>query len=535
MTNQEPLLKGLKVVDLGVGMAAAIVTRYLADAGASVTRIEPDGGDPFSSIYPAYAFWRRDHVDADRSELNRLVTQADVCVVGGEDHPELPKRIGAKQVAGLSPRLVVLDINQGPAASSIEHRPATDLLAQARSGLAWEQRADRPVAHAFEPASYGAAMQGLIGMLAALYEREASGLGQVVTTSLLEGALAWVGVYWCQLERPTPAATFKTPRGVVPTIFRTRDGMFIHLVIGGSGSKYKMYKALGIVDPKVTPTSSSMPQLGAGPRHFFGDCDLLAQHVAKLDGRDALEAIWAEGLPAEPVLQPGGCWNDPQVDRNRIIVSDSQGRRGVGLPFLCRLSPADSARSAKPGVKPLDGVRIVDCGAFVAGPLASTLLTDLGAEVIKVEPVAGDPNRAIFASFTVANRGKKSVAIDSKHPIASEYVRALCLSADVVMNNFRPGVSARLGVDPASLLAARSDLVVLESPAYGVEGPHAQKSGFDMVMQAYCGHEVRCAGAGNDPDWDRINIADFTGGMMGAVAILTALVHRARSGNGVSL
>ncbi len=534
------LLGGLKVVDLGVGMAPALVAKFLADAGAQVTRVPPAGGDPFAGHYAAYEVWRRGaSVDASASDsaerLEQLLADADVCVIGGEDHPEIARRRDAGEIAARHPRLVVLDITDGPEGTDYAGRPLTELTAQARSGLSWEQDPERPIVNAFEPGNYGAALQGLIGVLAALYEREGSGKGQLVTTSLFEGALAWIGTYWAQLEKPTPAADYVIPRGVWPLVFRAKDGVYIHLVIGAPGSKYGMYKALEIDDPTVKPTDVSMPQPGAGAKNFFGDFDLLAEHVAKKDSKELLEAIWALGLPAEPVLAPGECWSEAQIERNGVLVKNADGTRHVGLPFLYRTTPADVARKAPGKERPLEGVKVVDCGAFVAGPLASVILADLGAEVVKVEAKAGDPNRAIFKSFTKANRGKKGLAADHKDPDGNAVVQSLCRDADVVMSNFRPGVAERLGIGAERLRAQNPGLIVLESPAYGSEGPLAEKSGFDMVMQAWCGHEAKAAGRGNPPRWNRTNLADIAAGMIGAVALLSALVHRARTGNAVTL
>ncbi|WP_162806327.1 CaiB/BaiF CoA-transferase family protein [Sphingosinicella terrae] len=537
--SEARLLEGLNVVDLGVGMAPALVARFLADSGARVTRIPPEPGDPFDSYYAAYGVWRRGatfEAGASAERLEDLLGQADICLIGGEDHPDIERRCDGRAIAARHPRLVLLDFTDGPAGTAYAGKPQTDLLAQARSGLAWEQLPDRPIVNAFEPGNYGAALQGLIGLLAALYEREGSGLGQYVATSLFEGALAWTGFNWAILEKPTPAADYVVPRGVSPLVFQTRDGAYIHLVIGGAGSKYGMYQALEIDDPTVLPTDSGMPKPGASPRNFYGDYDLLAVHVAKKDKDELLEAIWSRGLPAEPVLEPGACWDEPQIARNGIIVRDSDGTRRVGLPFLVSLSPANGPmRPPAAPRRPLEGIRVIDCGAFVAGPLAGVFLADLGAEVIKVEAKAGDPNRSLFKAFTLANRGKKAIGVDLKDPDGRAILDALCASADVVMSNFRPGVSARLGVDPATLHGRKPDLIVAEAPAYGTEGPLALKAGFDMVMQAWCGHEAKAAGRGNPPRWNRSNLVDSTGGMIGTVAVLAALYHRARTGDGAAL
>ncbi len=532
--NRIRLLEGFKVVDLGIGMAAALNTKMLADMGASVTRIEPEGGDPFYGVYPAYEVWRRGAKKASASDLEALLSEADACVLGGEDHPDIKRRRDAEQISSRHPHLVVLDMTDGPQGTNYTG-PSSELLAQVRSGLVWEQEPDRPIVNAFEPASYGAALQGMIGLLGALFEREASGKGQLVTTSLFEGSLPWIGTYWAQIENPTPMADFVIPRGVAPLIFRTKDGKFIHMAIGGAGSKYGFYQALGIDDPTVLPNDSGMPKPGGSRKDFFGDWDLLAEHVAKWDAEELLGRIAERGLPAEPVQNAGECWNEPQIERNRIIATDSDGVRHVELPFTAELLSKSQVKRAKQSSYPLEGIRVVDCGAFVAGPLAGVALASLGAEVVKVEAKQGDPNRSIFKSFCIANNSKKVIGVDMKNPEGLAVVQKLCAEADVVMNNFRPGASARLGIDPPSLKKLNESLIVLEAPAFGNEGPLAMKAGFDMVMQAWTGHEVKAAGRGNEPRWNRTNLVDIAGGMLGSVAVLAGLLHRERTGECASL
>jgi crotonobetainyl-CoA:carnitine CoA-transferase CaiB-like acyl-CoA transferase len=528
------LLEGLKIVDLGVGMAPALAAKMLAELGASVTRIDPEGGDPFAQVYPAYAVWHAGAARAHAADLDRLLADADACILGGEDHPEVPRRRDAAALAARHPRLVVLDLTDGPAGTRYAG-PSTELLAQVRSGLVWEQEPDRPIVNAFEPGSYGAALQGLIGLLGALFEREASGQGQVVTTSLFEGALPWIGTYWAQIESPTPAADFVIPRGVAPLIFRTRDDRFIHMAIGGAGSKYGFYQALEIDDPSVLPGDSGMPKPGGSRKDFFGDYDVLAAHVARKDCDELLARIWERGLPAEEVQAPGSCWSDPQVVHNGIVATQADGTQHVGLPFCAAPLAQGAAPRARKGSRPLDGLRVVDCGAFVAGPLAAVALADLGADVIKVEAKQGDPNRSIFKSFGVANHAKRVIGVDLKNAEGLAVVTRLCREADVVMNNFRPGVARRLGIDPRSLSQINPALVALEAPAFGNDGPAAAKAGFDMVMQAWTGHEMKAAGTGNAPRWNRTNLVDIAGGMIGSVAVLAALLHRERTGRSVSL
>lgn len=536
----------LKVIDLGAGMAPALIVRHLADFGASVTRLVPRGGDPFDGRYPAMDIWRagveliEDLGEAGR--LDALLAQADVCITGGEDHPELPRRTLGLDVLSRHPRLIVLDIEGGPAGTRHAGRAATDILMQARSGLAFEHYSKRPLLMGFEPTAYGAALHGLIGLYAALLQREEDGRGQRVSTSIYEGALSWPHLFWWKGEKPTPAARFVTPKDPWPLIFRCADGVFIQVVLGSFGSKGRLYRILQIDDPSVDINDSGMPKPTADVKNFFGDIDTLAAHVAKFQSRELLAAIWAAGLPAEPVLPPGGCWDEPQVVINGSIVREPDGTRRVGAPMVAHESPAkrtDRPRSAaaphdapRP---PLAGLRVIDFGAFVAGPYVSALLSDLGADVIKIEPISGEPSRGMVRSYAGVNRGKRCVALDMKSEEGLRIARQLCLSADVVVNNFRPGVSARLGVDATTLHKSKPELVVLECSAYGVSGPKAQNAGFDMCFQALCGHDYRAGGTGNPPLWNRTSMVDFATGMIGAVAIIQRLYVRARSGAGARI
>jgi len=242
MTDSNAGLAGLKVVDLGVGMAAALIAKFLREAGAEVTRIEPGGGDPFYEVYPAYAVWRRgckvERESANRRQrLDEVVADADVCIIGGEDFPGLVRRRDAAAIRERHPRLVVLDIEGYPSGSRRAGRPASDVLVQASSGLASEHYSKRPLLMGFEPTNYGATLHGLVGLFAALLQRESTGRGQVVSVSLFEGALSWILLLWCEATRATPASSFVMPKDPWPLIFQCADGVYAQVVLGSAGSK----------------------------------------------------------------------------------------------------------------------------------------------------------------------------------------------------------------------------------------------------------------------------------------------------------
>jgi len=182
--------------------------------------------------------------------------------------------------------------------------------------------------------------------------------------------------------------------------------------------------------------------------------------------------------------------------------------------------------------RPLEGVRIIDLGLYVAGPYASVPLAELGAEVIKIEPLGGDPNRTIWRAFACCNRGKRNISLDLKSPEGLEIARKICISADVVHHNFRPGVMDRIGLGYDTLKEENPQLVYLEASAYGADGPMSKHPGFDMIMQALCGHEAHGAGEGNVPLWMRWAPVDFTGGYLGTIGILAGLYRKAREEKG---
>ncbi len=534
----------LKVIDMGTGMAPALLTRYFVEQGASVTRIEPRTGDPFYGKYSAYEVWHRGKVKKDRAEVSEpelfdWIAQADVCVTGGEDFPGLERGENPEGLAARNPRLVVLSITAYPEAMSRSDRPAAEILLQAQSGLCYEHYSDRPLRMSFEPCNYGAALQGLTGLLAALYERERSGRGQIVRTSLFEGALTYGCSFWSEASKSSPAFEFAVPKDPRPLIFKCKDGRYVHLIIGSAGSKGKLYAILGIDDPTLDANDSGMPRLDAvrsDMKKFFGDVELMAPYIERRESGELLKALWDAGLAADLVQMPGDCWEDPQVQHNGIIRRDADGTRCVtGNPISASPAPAPRAGELPAGARPLSGMRIVDFGTFVAGPYASAVLGDLGADVIKVEALAKDPNRNVFRSYTTGNRGKRAVMLDLKTAEGRDIAQRLCVSGDVVTNNFRTGVAARLGIDARTLHGLKPRLIVLESAAYGASGPKADRAGFDLAFQAFCGHEYRAGGRGNPPLWNRSTLVDYTGGLLGAIAVLQSLIARSRTGAGAEL
>jgi crotonobetainyl-CoA:carnitine CoA-transferase CaiB-like acyl-CoA transferase len=192
---------------------------------------------------------------------------------------------------------------------------------------------------------------------------------------------------------------------------------------------------------------------------------------------------------------------------------------------------------------PLTGIRILDLSSVVSGPLATAHLADQGADVIKVEPLAGDISRRsrqkisadgqFSAMFVSVNRGKRSIALDLKQAEAVAIVRALALNADVLVQNFRPGTMERLGVGEVELRASNLRLIYVSISGVGDSGPYVKKRIYDPMIQALSGlADIQSHPETKRPQMIRTILADKTTSIFAAQAITAALFARERTGKG---
>ena len=183
---------------------------------------------------------------------------------------------------------------------------------------------------------------------------------------------------------------------------------------------------------------------------------------------------------------------------------------------------------------PLEGVVVLDLGQYLAGPFGPMILGDLGAEVIKVEPVRGDGMRMAGQPFIGCQRGKKDIAVDVKSPEGLDVVMRLVERADVVHHNMTKGTAARLGLDYASVRARNPGIIYCNTYAYGPEGPLSEFGGLDPLYQAACGleYEAGPVADGNPPLYLRFGMADTANALASVIGVLAALLHRPRTGQG---
>jgi crotonobetainyl-CoA:carnitine CoA-transferase CaiB-like acyl-CoA transferase len=195
------------------------------------------------------------------------------------------------------------------------------------------------------------------------------------------------------------------------------------------------------------------------------------------------------------------------------------------------LPPRAEGRSA------LEGVVLVDFGQYLAGPFGPMIIGDLGADVIKVEPLTGDGMRFVNQPFMGCQRGKRDIALDLKNPKGVEIARKLVEKADIVHHNMTVGVANRLGIGYDDCKTVNPDVVYCNTYAYGLEGPLAHSGGLDPLFQATAGLEYESGPVheGNPPMYYRFGMTDTANAMLSVVGCLAALYHQRKTGEGQEL
>ena len=189
--------------------------------------------------------------------------------------------------------------------------------------------------------------------------------------------------------------------------------------------------------------------------------------------------------------------------------------------------------------RPLAGIRVIELANFIAGPLAGTLLADMGADVIKVEPPQGDMGRATpplrngeSVSFVALNRNKRSLVLDLKRPQAGEVLRGLAARSDVFLEAYRPGALDKLGLGAAELAAINPRIVYTSVSGFGQSGPDRRRAGVNLIIEAFSGVLSVTGEPGRMPMRPGVQTADVFGALFATYATLAGLLGAARNGEG---
>lgn len=548
------MLAGLRVVDLTWGLAGALAGVVLADFGAEVLHVEPPAGDPLRA-HPAWPLWGRGKrsvlldlaAASDRAAIRRLAENADVFLT--TLRPATASRLGLDydDLAWQHPGLVYTRITgfgtRGPYAKVKGYEGVVVAKLGGMDHVAGMAPRPGPAFPSASYASFGAAQLALLGTCAALLVRARCGRGQLVEASLAQGLAAhdpweWFLRILCEKfpQAYTPAPPY-SPSGVPNTGFAfrllvalTRDGRWLQFSQTSPHLFREFIDALGLTHIWTDPAWAGAPDFPEEAQRL-AFWNLLLETAARRTLAE-WEAVFAArpNVWAELYRQTAEALDHPQLRHDGRVVDVVDPEAGattqIGPIFTLRgtpvpVSPAaplgrdtapilDALRtgrwnrgSAPPaGVLPpqaFAGITILELGVWYAAPYGPALLADLGARVIKVEPLGGDPMRHALpvadAAAVKANQGKESVALDLTTARGREIVHHLAARADVALVGFRGGVAERLGVDPDTLRAINPRLVYVAAPGYGTSGPCAVRPAFAPTIGAACGAGLVQAGA----------------------------------------
>jgi crotonobetainyl-CoA:carnitine CoA-transferase CaiB-like acyl-CoA transferase len=538
-------LAGLVVIDLSSTLPGAQATQFLADCGAEVIMVEPLDGSPLRELasWPVLLRGKRSvtldfHDDADLERLRTLLRRADVMI--NTMRPTTAERIGLSHdaLSKAYPRLVVATITGWGSTGPFRDYKGWEALVMAKTGVMHEKRGlarrHGPAYVTVAYASWGAAHAAVQGVLAALLEREASGRGQVVETNLVTGMGSMDPYNWFYemvLERypgafePMDAAYDDQGRPQAYLIYAllvcpTRDGRWLQFAQVSPRLIGAWLAELNLVEELAKPKWQGFPMLPTAELRTEW-WDMMIERVGARTLAEWQQAMTENlDLSGELFRCPEDSLDHPQtVHEGRVVtvVDPVLGpvrqpstlihvngkpvtelrpapRLGEGNSLLStevRAAAAMATEEPAPTDPPLTGVTVLEFGSMFAGPYGATLLTDLGARVIKVEPLDGDNIRNLVA-FPEAGgakvlQGKESVAIDFTKPEGLDLVYELAKRSDVVLQCFRGKAAERAKIDEASLKAVNPQLAFVTTSGYGVDGPFAHRAAYAPSVGAASG------------------------------------------------
>jgi crotonobetainyl-CoA:carnitine CoA-transferase CaiB-like acyl-CoA transferase len=561
-------LSGLRIVDCSSGLAGPRTTGMLADYGADVVWIEPPAGDRYRDrLATAYSTFNRHkyrrRVDLrtpeGRATLSELLTDADVFVASWR--PGVAENLGvdAATLHRSYPSLIHCSISGFGPDDRRRDIPGYESIVQAVIGSMGEQvgHRDGPIYPGLPFASIGAAHLAAIGILGAALKRLDDGLGRCVETSLFDGALAYLSIRWGDAQSGKSAHVPGTAR-LVATSYLCADGGYLGVHTGAVNAFGRLMRLLGVEEhfPPI-PEGTDMGVALTPEQHRILNENLPAIFLTK-NRAEWLDQLLAADICAIPHFHPGDVFDEAQPLHNGIVVTiddpvlGSIQQVGPAIRFgagdhdeVANATPVPVVETGWPGARRftgpgspspqagalLEGLRVVDFGSHYAGPFSSRLLADLGADVIKVEPLRGDPLRGLPTPFRSAQSGKRSIAVDLKAPQARDMIERLTRWADAVHHNYRPGVAERLGFGADQLRVIKPELVYLHAPGWGTSGPNRDQQSFAPMLSGYVGIGFEVAGQYNPPLWPLAH-EDPGNALVGAIGILIGLLHRRRSGKG---
>ena len=522
-------LRGLRVLDLSNGPAAGLATMHLADFGAEVLRIERDTAHPMDQL-PAAPMWLRGKraikldldSTADLQRFHSLAAGADVLVTSWRSEALRRRDIAFPELHKQHPHLNVCHITGFGSHGPLANLPGYEHLVAAYTGRMnlFRGIVDRtgPVFSALQVATHATAQTATAGILAALFSQD-SGAGRLIETSLLQGLLpyeqgAMIGGQFEQFAKFYQVMSGADNEPPMPSLYyhpaQAGDGRWMQFgnLLPHLFDNFLLVTELMdvLADPEFDPKQLTLPP----EKHEAFRERMLTRIQSRASAEWMEDCIANGGVVATTYQTTQQALDDPDIVANGHAIERADGGRQLGPLARLTRTPADpgpnvqpdtdweptwrnSPRSAPAGdnraEQPLAGVQVVEIATIIAAPLAASFLADMGAEVTKVEPLAGDPYRGLGAGIGSArvNAGKQSLAVDLKSDAGREAVLKLIATADVLIHNFRPGVPERLGIEYEQVISINPDIVYLQCNGYGPDGPGALRPSTHPIPGAAMG------------------------------------------------
>ncbi|MQA80492.1 MAG: hypothetical protein GEV10_18770 [Streptosporangiales bacterium] len=555
-------LAGLRVLELTARgwCSASLAGRVLADLGANVVTAGaaavPSAAAPARS--PAWLASSGKHPHASdltrpdaRDVLTGHLVASDVVVLDRESYAVLAREgLDDDVLVALAPRTVFLCLTPFGLTGPLQGRPGSELTVQAAAAImATNGYTDDPPVRAGVPvAAMGGALLGVAGALAALHEREASGLGQFLDQAEYDTLIAFLGTWLPAYEMTgeNPSRIGNRHALTAPwNSYRSRDGWLIVCTV--NQAQFEDFAR-----------AIDMPELVDDHRYL--DSTARTRNVESLD---AVVEEWTRSrttAEAVAILSRGGVVCGP-IPVLRDVLSDEHARhRGTVVPtphgpvsgrFLRFTPTPGTTDTAGPATRtsvhggdlgPLHGIRVVEVCAFTAGPLVGRLLGMMGAEVVKVEPPAGEATRHMpwrmpggSYLYHINNTDKLSCTLDMNEDRDQRELRELTADADVFLSNLLPTTLERNGLGSAELCATSPRLVYGALTGFGSDGPYGGRKALDTVVQALAGIMDLTGFPEREPLKVAVSIADLLGACSCLLGVLVGLLARERTGRGMTV
>lgn len=596
-------LEGIQVVELGGRVSAPFCARLFADYGASVVKIEAPGtGDrsrswgPFPQDEPDREKSGLFHilntnkksvaldanVPADREKILALIARADVLIENNTPQQMREWSFDYASLQDRNPQLVMISITPFGQTGPYADWKATDLNAFHLSGASSRYcglPGEAPLEHGTFAADYFGAVAGAAWGLAAVYGRKNTGVGQQVDVSCAEAiAASFVGGQniggYAQSGKFESRTGVGMPLGAPATIIPCKDGHVWMLALE-PGQWNGIAKVMGNPEWMQTEMFQDMFSRAENADLIY---PLIEEWTMKHGKHDIMKWCQAAGAPVSAVFTVKEAAEHPHLQERGYIVDLEHAALGrvrlLGAPFklsetpggpklaapllgadteavLATLSrePADDGRNrdavAKPGARPLEGIRVANFGWVWAGPVVGQTLSFLGAEVYKVESnVRVDMTRTLppFAggksgpNYSLSNHacwaGNGSVTINFKSEEGLALARQLIIESDVVIENFGPGVMDKIGIGYEEMKKHKSDIVMLSMQGAGTYGSLMNTRTYGLSLTSLTGLDSLTGYCDGPPLPVENAFSDPFTGIFGAFAIITALHHRDRTGKG---